>query len=137
MVDLLDNNESCWGYGVIIKGLKMSQSMWHKILYVAVHLEVLDLSFTFRPFDSNYEVHQKYVLSKSGESFISTPHSVISVSPYSNIAEIILGVTHSKPMKKPVHNHGVQLKPCITAALESVWIEGTVHCLRIRRGIQE
>ena len=69
--------------------------------------------------------------------FISTPHSVISVSPYSNIAEIILGVTHSKPMKKPVHNHGVQLKPCITAALESVWIEGTVHCLRIRRGIQE
>ena len=92
MVDLLDNNESCWGYGVIIKGLKMSQSMLHKILYVAVHLEVLDLSFTFRPFDSNYEVHQKYVLSKSGESF---------------------------------------------TALESVWIEGTVHCLRIRRGIQE
>ena len=111
--------------------------MSHKILYVAVHLELLDLSFTFRPFDSNYEVHQKYVLSKSGESFISTPHSVISVSPYSNIAEIVLGVTHSKPIKKPVHNHGVQLKPCITAALESVWIEGTVHCLRIRRGIQE
>ena len=79
----------------------------------------------------------RYVLSKSGESFISTAHSVISVSPYSNIAKIILGVTHSKPMKKPVHNHGVQLKPCITAALESVWIEGTVHCLRIRRRIQE
>ena len=85
MVDLLDNNDSCWGCGVMVKGLKMSQSMWHKILYVAVHLELLDLSFTFRPFDSHYEVHRRYVLSKSGESFISTPHSVVSVSPYSYI----------------------------------------------------
>ena len=104
--------------------------MWHKILYVAVHLGFLDLSFTFRPFDSHYEVHRRYVLSQSGESFISTPHSVVSVSPYSNIAEIILGVTHSKPMKKPVHNRGAQLKPRITAALDSLWIEGTVDCLK-------
>ena len=57
MVDLLDNNESCWGCGVMVKRLKMLQSMWHKILYVAVHLGFLNLSFTFRPFDSHYEVH--------------------------------------------------------------------------------
>ena len=38
MVDLLDNNDSCWGCGVMVKGLKMLQSMWHKILYVAFHL---------------------------------------------------------------------------------------------------
>ena len=80
MVDLLDNNDLCWGCGVMVKGLKMSQSMWRKILYVAVHLELLDLSFTFRPFDSHYEVHQRYVLSKSGESFISIPYSVVSCS---------------------------------------------------------
>ena len=125
MVDLyilLDNNDSCWGYGVMVKGLRMSQSMWHKILYVAVHLRI---GF-FRPTDSCYEVHRRYVLFESGESFISTPHSVVSVSPYSNIAEIILGVTHSKPMKKPVHNR--QLKRCITADLDSLilCIEGTV-----------
>ena len=33
-------------------------------------------------------------------------------------------------MKKPIHNCGVQLKPCITATLESLWIEGTVDCLK-------
>ena len=37
MVDLLDSNNSCWGCGIMVKGLKMSQSMWHEILYVAVH----------------------------------------------------------------------------------------------------
>ena len=130
MVDLLDNNDSCWGCGIMVKGLKMSQCMWHKILYVAVHLGFLDLCFKFRPFDNHYEVHRRYVLSKLGESFISTPHSVVLVSPYSNIAEIILGVTHSKPMQKPIHKYGVQLKPCITAALESLWIEETVDCLK-------
>ena len=131
MVDLLDNNDSCWGCGAMVKGLRMSQYMWHKILYVAVHLGFLHLSFTFRPFDSHYEVHQRYVLSKSGELFIRTPHSVVvSVSPNSNIAEIILGVTHSKPMKKAIQNRGVQLKPRITAALDSSWIYGTVDSLK-------
>ena len=53
MVNLLDNSDSCWGCGVMGKGIiKMSQSLWHKILYVAVHLGFLDLSFTFQPFDS-------------------------------------------------------------------------------------
>ena len=33
-------------------------------------------------------------------------------------------------MKKLIHNHGGQLKPCITAALGSLWIEGTVDCLK-------
>ena len=27
MVDLIDNNDLCWGCGVMVKGLKMSQSM--------------------------------------------------------------------------------------------------------------
>jgi len=88
MVDLLDNDDSCWGCGVMVKGLRMSQSVWHKILYVAVHLGFVYLSFTVQPIDSHYEVHRKYVLSESGELFISIPHSVTSVSTYSNIAEI-------------------------------------------------
>ena len=129
MIDLLDNNDSCWGCGAMAKGLKMSQSMLYKIPYVAVHLGFLDLSFTFRPFDSHYRVHQRYVLS-SGESFISTPHSVVSVSPNFNITEIILGVTHSKPMKKAIQNRGVQLKPHITVALDSSWINGTMDSLK-------
>ena len=33
-------------------------------------------------------------------------------------------------MKKPVHNRGAQLKRCITAALDSLCIEGTVDCLK-------
>ena len=36
-------------------------------------------------------------------------------------------------MKKPVHNCGAQLKPRITAALDSLWIEGTVDCLQYLR----
>ena len=115
-----------WSNGKGIKDV-IVYSMWYKILYVAVYLDLLDLSFTFRPFDSNYEVHRRYVLSKSGEWFISTIHSVVSVSLYSNMAEIILGVPHSKPMKKPIHNHGAQLKPHITA----VWN----HCGQKERWI--
>ena len=75
-------------------------------------------------------MHRRYVLSKSGKSFISTPHSVVSVSLYSNIAEIILGITHSKLMKKLIHNRGAQLKPHITVSLGSLWKEGTVDCLK-------
>ena len=33
-------------------------------------------------------------------------------------------------MKKPVHNCGALLKPCITAAMDSLWIEGTMDCLK-------
>ena len=32
-------------------------------------------------------------------------------------------------MKKPVHNRGTQLKPRIAAALDSLWIQGTVKHL--------
>jgi len=33
-------------------------------------------------------------------------------------------------MKKLVHNRGTQLKPCIIAALDSLWIQGTVEYLK-------
>ena len=33
---IFDSEESCWGYGVSVNGIKMSKPVWHKILYVAV-----------------------------------------------------------------------------------------------------
>ena len=44
---MFDNEESCWGCGVSVNGTKMSQPGWHKILYVAVYLSLVDLDFHF------------------------------------------------------------------------------------------
>ena len=51
----------------------MSQPGWLKILYVAVHLSLVDLDFTFRPFENHYEVHRKYLLSSTGIEFLQDP----------------------------------------------------------------
>ena len=40
-------------------------------------------------------------------------------------------------MKKPVHNCGALLKPRITAATDSLWIEGTMDCLKYLRFDEE
>ena len=70
----------------------MSQPGWLKILYVAVHLGLVDLDFTFRPFENHYEVHRKYLLSSPGTEFLQDPRSVMSVDPHACIVEKLLGV---------------------------------------------
>jgi len=54
-------DSECWVSGVnvgYIEEMKMSQPAWHKVLYVAVHLNFADLHFIFRPFEHHYEVHR-------------------------------------------------------------------------------
>jgi len=42
---MFDEEGSCWGHGVTVCGAKISQPVWHNILYVAVHLSLIDLDF--------------------------------------------------------------------------------------------
>lgn len=81
---------SCWGCGVTVCGTKMSQPAWHKILYVAVHLNLIDLDI-FRPFESHYEAHRRYMLSSLGLEFLHAPYAVMSVDPQSCIVDKLLG----------------------------------------------
>ena len=66
--------------------------MAYKVMYIAVHLGYLGVSFEFRPFESHFEVHHKYLLSASGEDFLQNPFTVMSVDPQSNVVDIILGL---------------------------------------------
>ena len=68
----------------------MSQPAWHKVLYGAVHLCFLDLLFIFRPFDSHYEVHWRYVIATLGENFLTNPYTVMSVDPHSSVTDALL-----------------------------------------------
>ena len=70
LTDIFDSEDTCWGSSISINGTAMSQSAWHKVLYVAVHLWLIDLNFTFRPFENHYEVHRKYILSSAGNEFL-------------------------------------------------------------------
>ena len=81
LVDILDSEVTCRGSGVSVNGTVMSQSAWHKILYVAVHLSLVDLNFAFRPFENHYEVHRKYVLSSTVE-FLQAPFTVMCRSTH-------------------------------------------------------
>ena len=58
-----------WGCGMVVKDISMSSLSWCKVLYVAVRLYLLDLSFTFRAFENHFEVHHQYMLSSKGEEF--------------------------------------------------------------------
>jgi len=69
LTDIFDCDDTCWRSGISINNTTMSQSAWHKLLYVAVHLHSIDLNFIFKPFENHYEVHRKYVLSTAGNEF--------------------------------------------------------------------
>ena len=72
----------------------------NKVIYVAVHVGFLDMTFDFRPYDSYSVVHQKYFLSAAGESFLQNPCAVMSVDPQSNVINVMLGVVESKSYSK-------------------------------------
>ena len=59
LTDILDSEDTCWRSGISVNGTAMSQSAWHKILYVGVHRSLVDLNFALRPFENHYEVHRK------------------------------------------------------------------------------
>lgn len=124
-----DDKSKC---GKSMNGSVMLQLTWHKIIYVAVHIGYLDITF-FRPFDSHYEVHRRYKLSTDGEAFLSNPQTVISVDPHSHIVDAIVGEAHRKCSIKSIQSRGVQLKACIMAALEGRWLEGDTKMLNFFR----
>lgn len=129
--EILSDKESCWGRGMLIQGNRMSKPQWHKVLYVAVHLDYLDLLFNFRPFDSHYEVHRRYVVSSLGNEFNSSPDAIMSPDPHSTIVDVALGLVQKSSYSKSIQNQGVQLKPQIVAAIGNpcTWVDGTVERL--------
>jgi len=62
---------------------------------------LLDLSFIFRPFDSHYEVHRRYILTTLGESFLCNPYTIMSVDPHSSIIDGLLGLVH-RPLTRNI-----------------------------------
>jgi len=56
--DLLDaDGDTCWGSGLYISDVRVSKPSWHKVIYVAVHVGFLDMTFGFYPYESHYEVY--------------------------------------------------------------------------------
>jgi len=79
----IDKPDTCWGSGIFVDRIRMGAFAWHKIVCVAVHLSLLDLSFNFRPFDNHVEVHRRFALSSAGEGFLAEPTVLMSMNPLS------------------------------------------------------
>ena len=89
-LESIDNELVPWGCGMVITDTPMSSFSWCKVLYVAVHLCLLDLSFTFRPFENHYEVHSRYMVFPKGEDHLERPTQVMSLNPSCTVIEKIL-----------------------------------------------
>ena len=105
--EFTEQENSAWGCGSSVADTVMSKAAWHKILFVAVHLGYLDISFKFRPFD---EVHRRYYITSTGQAFILDPSTVISVDLHSRVIDMLLGVVSSHEHAY-THKCGAQLKP--------------------------
>ena len=125
--DIFDASDSLWGCGKLVNGTMMSYSSWHKLLYVAVHIGFLDLRFHFRPFDSHYEVHRRYCITSEGSSFLSNPHSVMSVDPQSTLTDLLLGSVFRPPSKRINQKRGMHLKPRIIDALQKSYVNASIE----------
>ena len=107
----------------------MSQQAWHKVLYVAVHLDLIDLNFIFKPFESHYKVYKRYMLSSLDLGFLHAPYAVISVDPLCCVVDKLLGVKQISS-KRCNQNRGKQTKPRIVGALEGCSVEGNIEALK-------
>ena len=128
--EIFDASDSLWGCGKLVNGTMMSCSSWHKVLYVAVHIDFLDLRFYFRPFDSHYEVHRRYCIAPQGTSFLSNQHSVMSVDPQSSVTDLLLGSVFRPPSKRINQKRGTQLKPRIIDALQKPYVIGSIEQIK-------
>ena len=88
--EMVDTSDTCWGSGVVVDGKRMTAYAWAKVIYVAVHLSLLKLSFIFRPFDSHFEVHRRYCISDEGKKYLSASATVMSIDPLSCVADSLL-----------------------------------------------
>lgn len=103
--EMVDTSDTCWGSGVVVDGKCMTPYAWSKVIYVAVHLSLLKLSFVFRPFDSHFEVHRRYSISDEGKEYSSTSTTVMSIDPLSYVADSLLNNCKDVlPVKRNVQN---------------------------------
>ena len=109
----IDADSIPWGCGTVIKGVNMSSNAWCKLIYVGVHLGLLNLSFIFRPFENHYEVHRRYLIAQLGEEFLVNPTAIMSVDPCSTTVDTIM--IHNEDIslqrKKITQGRGSQTKP--------------------------
>lgn len=91
----------------------MAAFAWHKIICVAIHLSLLDLTFVLRPFDNHIEVHRRLYLSTHGEIFLTAPQTVMSPNPLSTIIDRFLDASKDAIIHNKVQNREIQLKCCI------------------------
>lgn len=96
----------------------MGAFAWHKVICVAVHLSLLEISFVFRPFDNHIEVHRRLCLSSKGECFLANPTVVMSLDPLSTFIDRWLNASKDAVIHKKVQNRGTQMKPRIIQLLE-------------------
>ena len=87
-------------------------SLLNYTIYIAVHLLLLNLKFTFRPFESHYEVHRHFSLSTTGEEFLLSPSTIMSVNPHSYIIDQLLASSQDTSLqtKRSKQNRSVQVK---------------------------
>ena len=131
MDEIIDKTDTCWGCGVFVDGIRMAAFAWHKVICVAIHLSLLDLTFVFRPFDNHIEVHRRLCLSTLGENFLTAPQTVMSPNPLSTIIDRLLGASKDSIIHNKVQNRGIQLKPHIIRLLEErQWEEGSIDALK-------
>jgi len=129
----IDADSIPWGCGSVIKGVNMSNSAWCKLIYVGVHLDLLKLSFVFRPFENHYEVHRRYLITSAGEEFLLNPTTMMSLDPCSTTVDsvMILGDNVSLQHKKTTQSRGSQMKPKIMKLIEDkAWIDGDCEMLK-------
>jgi len=132
-LESVDDDTIPWGCGMVIKDVPMSSLSWCKVLYVAVHLYLLDLSFTFRPFENHYEVHRRYMLSTKGEEYLANPTQVMSLNPSCTVIDRILASSQEITIepKKSSQARGTQVKPRLMKIFETqAWQQGDVNELK-------
>jgi len=132
--EIVDKTDIPWGSDLIVNDTQMTSSAWSKVICVAVHLSFLNLEFTFRPFESHYEVHRHFSLSTTGEEFLLSPSSTMSVNPHSCIVDrLLIASSEDSCMqsKKSKQSRAVQVKPKIIKLIEEKrWQEGNATLLK-------
>ena len=102
----------------IYNGIRMGAFAWHKVICVAVHLSLLEISFVFWPFDNHIEVHRRLSLSSKGECFLANPTVVMSLDPLSTFIDRWLNASKDAVIHKKIQNRGTQMKPRSIQLLE-------------------
>jgi len=117
----------------VVKEVNMSNNAWCKLIYVGVHLGLLNLSFIFCPFENHYEVHHRYSISPAGEEFLLNPTSLISLDPCSSTIVTVLINSNDVilPSKRYTQSRRSQIKPRLVKLIKNkMWKESEIELLK-------